>query len=218
MKGSAVRVRSPALRSPFYPGVSLKLAQGAVAIREEVERGPALVFCRDQLRVGELGALEPGGVPELPGDLGAPRSDVEIRLRVLVVAGRAAEVRPLGFRAELEGDVEVLGPELHRGGIAVGLHGAQLLEDRAGEAVEVAERARGGDVDVWEGLAGLLPAPLADELSVLHPYLTVGAVFLEEGSAEAAARVTKGDLVLRLAGGRDDRLRDLVERLPRLRE
>src|SRR5215203_1470504 len=104
----------------------------------------------------------------------------------------------------------MLGPELDEGGIALGLVRAQLLEHRAGEAIEVAERARGGHFDVGQWLPPLARTPLPHELSVLHADLAIGAALLEEGRAEAATRVAQRDLVVRLARRRDHRLRHLV--------
>ena len=67
-------------------------------------------------------------------------------------------------------------------------------------------------------LACLLGAALANQLTVLDPDLAVDAVLLEEGRAEATARVAQRDLVGRHAGGGDDGLGHLVERDPRLGE
>src|SRR3954471_11137330 len=112
----------------------------------------------------------------------------------------------------------MLRPELDERGVAVGLVGAKLLQHRAGEAVEVAERGGSLWLDVRQRLPGLLGLALADELAVLHPHLAVGAAVVEERRAEAGIGVAKGDLVEGQAGGRDDRLGDLVKRLAGLAE
>src|SRR5829696_2512272 len=113
--------------------------QRGVAPVHEVERGATLIVRRDQLRVGELCALESSGVPDLPGELRRPRPDIEVRLVVLRVAGRSAEVRtlPRGLGSELDREVEVLGPELDERGVGGRLVGSELLEHRAGEPIEV---------------------------------------------------------------------------------
>ena len=46
-------------------------ASASFRVREELERGGALVGRRQQLGVGQLGAAEAGRVPQLAGDLGA---------------------------------------------------------------------------------------------------------------------------------------------------
>ena len=67
---------------------------------------------------------------------------------MLLVSRRGADVGPLSRRLvpELEREVEVLRPQLHRRRIAVGLLGAQLLQHRAGEAVEITQHPRGTGV------------------------------------------------------------------------
>ena len=105
---------------------------------------------------------------------------------MLLVSRRGAEVGPLARRlgAELERDVEVLRPELHQRRIPVGLLGAQLLQHRAGEAVEVAERPRGTgstSTPVERPSRSSSPAALAHQLGALDPDLAVGAVPSKKG-------------------------------------
>ena len=139
---------------------------------------------------------------------------------MIVIPGRGAVRGALSgrFGSEVNRDVEVLGPELNERGIPIGLVGAELLEHRAGEAIEVAERGGGGDLHTGERLVPLLGAGLAYELAVLDADLAVGSVLDEERRAEAAARVAQGDLVGRQALEGDHPLGDPVQRDPRLRE
>ena len=104
-----------------------RCAQRAVALAEEVERQAPGVGCRQQLGVAELHAVEAGRVPERPRDLRAPGADVEVGLVVVGVPGEAPWLAPApALVAQLEGDVEVLGPELDQGGIVVGFLRAEL--------------------------------------------------------------------------------------------
>src|SRR5690348_8412266 len=79
---------------------------------EEVQGRRPLVDCREQLGIRELGTSEARGLPQLARYVRAPRADVDVRLRVLVVPGREPVVGALPelLRAKLDGDVEVLGP------------------------------------------------------------------------------------------------------------
>src|SRR5512132_4242328 len=80
---------------------------------------------------------------------------------MVIVPRRGSEVgSPAGrLGSELERDVEVLRPELDERGIAVWLVRPQLLEHRAGQAVEVSEGARRTSIDLGrERLPALLVA------------------------------------------------------------
>ena len=102
-----------------------------------------------------------------------------------------ARFLPLG--AELQGDVEVLGPRLDQRWVAVGLLGPGFLEHRAGEAVEVAEGRRGRGIDVGERLPGLLAPALADEPRRARP---------APGSRRRPARRTASRTRRACSGGR----------------
>ena len=180
----------------------------------------ALVTRGEQLGVAELGALKAGRVPELTAGLLRPGSYVEVGLGMIIVPRRGAVSGPLAppLGAQVDRDVEVVGPELDARRIPVDLVGSQLLEHRAAEAVVVAEGACRGDLHAGDRLPRLLRAGLPDQLAVLDPDLAIHAVLIEERGAEATARVAQRDLVRGQSGGGDDRLGDLVECHPGLGE
>src|SRR3954451_23101691 len=114
-----MRVKVVAMRrkpTPAWPGAprSARSAEQLVGGRcEEPPGGDARVAGRAQLRVGACPAeREPGERARLAGRI--PRPDVEVRLRDPRVARRGAVVgaRPCALVAELEREVEVLGPDL----------------------------------------------------------------------------------------------------------
>ena len=90
------------------------LSEGQLPAVAEVNRRPVRVRRREELCVAELGASEPGRVPELTGDLGRPGADIEVWVGVVLVARRESIVGagPVGLGAELDRDVEVLGPQV----------------------------------------------------------------------------------------------------------
>ena len=78
-----------------------------------------------------------------------PGTDVEVRLGDGLVARRCAVGRPGAARlvTEVDGEIEVLGPELTGAGLLVGMRPADLGEPRVREREPLGERGRGRWVD-----------------------------------------------------------------------
>ena len=111
-------VRTPKRTRPRYPPGSRVTQRPSRSRRPPRKLAAALVriLCRDKLGVRKLRAREARGVPDLAVRALAPRRYVEIRLRVLLVAGRYAIRRSAAgvVAARIKRDVEVLRPEDHR--------------------------------------------------------------------------------------------------------
>ena len=155
----------------------------------------------------------------------------------MVVIPRGQSIRgpsTSGIAAQLDGQVEVLRPQLHAGRVgARSSASAQLLQDRGGEPVPIAKESgcfrigferlvveldvsgkelssdvvsRGGKRrDRRDSITGVA---LHDQQLSAHPDLDVGA---EERGTESAAGVPQSDLAVRVpARGRDDMLRQTV--------
>src|SRR5205085_1946903 len=109
-------------------------AEQRLSLAEEIEGVGALA----DGGVGE-GCAE-GLVPEVGGaGPGVPGADVEVGLGVVGVARGPAEVGPATVGAEVDGDVEVLGPQLDPGRlVVVGGLLPELLQDGGDEPEPVA--------------------------------------------------------------------------------
>jgi hypothetical protein len=113
-------------------GLRLVLFERRQANTEELEHGRALIVSMKGIGVWKLGAGESGGLPELAGGRDDPWRDVCVGVWVVFVAGRQAVgcSGRVGLCADLDGDVEMLGPELHAGRVGVGWSvRVQFLED-----------------------------------------------------------------------------------------
>lgn len=157
---------------------------------------------------------------------------------MISVAGRGAVVgaEAIVLGAQFDRDVEVLGPEARRRRrVEGGRRGAEVGQDRGGEAVPVAQRPRGRRVDLERLVVELriggqqpgdrigrsreaaqMRAPLAgalgvNQLGALDPDLVAEAAVLEDRRAETARRRLQGDLVVRLASRGDDPFGDEVQ-------
>src|SRR5437764_14899876 len=134
--------------SPSSPGrVPERLpVQGPEAQAEELERGVALVVGIEQVVIAHLGRDAPRA--------GHAGRDVQVRVRVPIVARRAADNGPpLGrLRADLDSGVEVLRPDLDPRGLPRGRDlRPELFEHRGHKAEPVAEEARRDRVDLERG-------------------------------------------------------------------
>ena len=121
---------------------------------------------------------------------------------MLVVARRRAVARPYAARlgAELDRDVEVLGPQLRRGGVVLErCLGAQLLEHPGAEGKPARQRGGGGGVDAGDRLAADRRAVADDELGAVDVQLHDVA---ERRGAEAAGQRAQAEAAGdALAGG-----------------
>src|SRR5919204_4063080 len=128
------------LEAPTDRACRSRLANQRRATRaEEAERGTRLIAGRKQVRVAQLGAPEPGRIPQLALDLGSPWPHVHVWLGVLLVPRRDAVVGPLacGIGTRLEGDVEVLGPEVRLRSIVCDRQpGLERLQQLGGEGIK----------------------------------------------------------------------------------
>jgi hypothetical protein len=158
---------------------------------------------------------------------------------VVSIAGRGAVVcaDAIVLGAQFDRDIEVLGPEARRRRrVDGGRCGAEMGQDRRGEAVPIAQRPRCGWIDLerlipelriggeqpWDrigrcGEAAQRDAPLAgalgvNQLGALDPDLVAEAAVLEDRRAETARRRLQRDLVVRLAGRGDNSFGDEVQR------
>ena len=97
----------------------------------------------------------------------------------------------------------MLGPQPHGAASSPAAAATSASRTAAPNAYQSASRAAAVGIDV-QRLAALVAARAADELRALDAHLPARAAALELRRAEAAGRRDQRDLVVGLAGGRDD--------------
>src|SRR5436190_16407051 len=110
----AMRSTSIGPGSMEYHAVSAMPAHPVTGLPKELKRGRARVGRRQQVGVGQGGALE-GRIVEERVDPPGPRRGVQVGLGMMAVAGRAAVRGPPARRvvAHVDRGVEVLWPDAH---------------------------------------------------------------------------------------------------------
>src|SRR3954452_12275093 len=142
---------APPVTSARMKRARLHAVQRGEPVAQEAQRDLALVLGGHDLGPRQLGSAERRGVPDRRVvDRRRPGRDVDVGLGGVGVPGRHAEARAaaVGVAAELDGDVEVLGPQVHKAGLVRHAGGrAQVLEDAEREPVHLAQIARRVGVD-----------------------------------------------------------------------